>query len=110
MIERQVDDGDAPSAERPNEVQHCRPAADGGQCAVARPSHREAGKAVGDHQVPATFLGELRDAAHPHVADGHRHEKDIALRYHEDKDTMFGLLMQVCSEIMLVFDIANGLA
>ena len=107
MIERQVDDGDAPSAERPNEVQHCRPAADGGQCAVARPSHREAGKAVGDHQVPATFLGELRDAAHPHMADGSRHQKDVSLGCHADKDTMSGLMMQVSREIMQDFGIAN---
>ena len=107
MVERQVDDGDAPPAERPNEVQHGRSAPDGGERAVARPAFGKAREAVRDHQMPASLLGELRDAAHPHVADGRHHQKDIALGGHADKNTMFGLLMQVSREIMQVFGIAN---
>ena len=107
MVERQVDDGDAPPAERPNEVQHRQSAPDGGERAVARPAFGKAGKPVRDHEVPAALLGELRDATHPHVADGRRHHKDIALGGHADKNTMFGLLMQVSREIMQVFGIVN---
>ena len=107
MVERQVDDGDAPPPERPHEAQHGRSAPGGGERAVARPAFGKAGKPVRDHEVPAAFLGELRDAAHPHVADGRRHQKDVALGGHADKNTMFGLLMQVSREIMQVFGIAN---
>ena len=107
MVERQVDDGDAPPPERPHEAQHGRSAPDGGERAVARPAFGKAGKPVRDHEVPAALFGELRDAAHPHVADGRRHQKDVSLECHADKDTMFGLLMQVQCEIMQVFGIAN---
>ena len=107
MVERKVHDGNASPPERPHEVQHRRSAPDGGERAVARPAFGKAREAVRDHQVPAALLGELRDAAHPHVADGRRHQKDVSLGCHADKDTMFGLIMQVCYEIMQVFGIVN---
>ena len=83
MVEGKVHDGDAPLPERPHEIEHgCSPA-DGGERAVAVPAFGKARKTVRDHQVPAVFLGETRDAAHPHVANGRCHQENVALGIHD---------------------------
>lgn len=82
VVECQVHHGNASPPERPHEVEHGGSATDGGERAVAGPALEKTREAVRDHHVPAVLLGEACDAAHPHMADGRRHQENIALGVH----------------------------